>query len=152
MTDANGSGKAPTEAELQAMAQQHVVDMLVAMISGLSTAVGRMPQERVLEVCGAVFRQQEALGQVLEDAVDPAKRAAHGDWGVKITHRVSGSVGMTKIPKDFAMCKTLEQVSHYALVLGLVSNPTVRALLTLHGLEVTFFQAKADDGPKIITS
>lgn len=146
----NGSG-APSEAEMQAMAQQHVVDMLVAMMSGLSTAVPRMPQASVQQTAAAVFAQQEALGVVLEDAADPARRAAHPFWGVKITHRVSGAQGVTKVPKDFAACSTLEEVGHYALVLGLVSNPTVRALLSLHGLEVTFFQADADK-PKIITS
>jgi hypothetical protein len=132
---------------MQAEAQNAVVQMLVGMVSALSTAAP--PPGKVAEIALAALRQQEALGAVIEDATNPEKRKAHPEWGVKLKHRATGAEGVLRVPKDFAACRTMEQTLHHATVVALITNPAPRALLFAHGFDLEFFQAPAS-GPKLV--
>lgn len=135
----NGESLPPEMLEAQAQAQQHVVEMMTAMLSGLST---RAPAVDVLlHLAEQAFVQQHALGVVLEDAVEPTKREANPYWGVKITQRASGAYAVVRVPKDFGRCKTLDEVGQYIMVLTLALDSLPRALLAAHGFELGFFQA-----------
>lgn len=143
-----GKGKNPSEAEvaaMQAQAQAQIAGMLVGLVKGLSSAP--LSPESVQTTALAVLRQQEALGRVIDDAIEPGARASHGEWGVKIIHRASGAEGVIRVPKDFAACQSIEQMLHHATVVALVTNPTPRVLLFAHGLDLEFFQAPT--APKI---
>lgn len=135
---------------MQAEAQTQIAAMLVGLVSSLSTAAP--PPQQIQNVAIGVLRQQEALGAVIEDAADPKKRAANPEWGVKLRHRATGAEGVIRVPKDFAACKTMEQVLHHATIVALITNPSPRALLFAHGFDLDFFQAPASQPqPKIVT-
>lgn len=121
--------------------------MLAGLVAGLSSKV-TTPQS-VAEPALLALGQQEGLGRVLDDAVTPATREAHPEWGVKVRDRQTGEVGVLRIPKDFGACTTLEQRLHHATVLALATNPTPRVLLAAHGIELEFFQA-GSSSPKIV--
>jgi hypothetical protein len=143
----NGQPSPEDMAKMQQEAQHAVVQMLVGMITSLSTAAP--PPQKIAEVALATLHQQEALGAVIEDAADPKKRAAHPEWGLKLKHRKTGAQGVIRVPKDLAACKTLEETLHYATIVALITNPAPRALLFAHDFDLEFFQAPAS-GPRIV--
>lgn len=148
----NGAGaRPPTEEELtalQAQAQQEVAAMLAGMVEAFSSAAP--PAAQLVSTAVATLHQQEALGQVIDDATHPDKRKAHPEWGVKLKHRQTGAQGVIRVPKDFGACKTIEEALHHATIVALLTNPTPRVLLFAHGFDVEFFQAPASTPqPKI---
>lgn len=136
---------------MQAQAQQEVAAMLAAMVAAFSSAAP--PADQLMATALATLTQQEALGQVVDDATHPDKRKAHPEWGVKLKHRATGAQGVIRVPKDFGACTTIEQALHHATVTALLTNPTPRVLLFAHGFDVEFFQAPASTPkPKLITT
>ena len=124
----------------------------ISMIAGIIQAfVSEMPEEAVIQVAAGELGQQETLGVVLGDAVDPAKRQSHPFFGFRIRDlRRDEIIAEVKAPKDLAQAKSLNELKHGVDVIAYATSPVARALLRAHGFSVEFFQAK--DTPKIALS
>lgn len=136
---------AHTDAEAAALAQ--VANVIAQMVFALGGPVDR---DKLLNAARSALAQQEPLGAVIGDATDPQLRAKHPEWGVRLRNKATGEEGVIRVPKDFAACTRLDEVSHYITLLGLLTNPAPRALLHAHGFELEFFQAGSSK-PVLVT-
>lgn len=114
------------------------------MIGGMLIAFApRLDQAKAQGICAAILQQQDALGQVINDAVDPNAQAAHPKWGFRL-HNRSGQVpepmGQTICPKVFDECQSLSEVLHFATTVALLTSPTARAVLAAYGYDIEFVQ------------
>lgn len=126
--------------EFKRMAEDQTVAAMVPLILGLAPSLN---PGRTEAVARAAVKQQSApeFDQVLADATDPALREKHAFWGVTLKKPGSSrDVLRVEAPKDPAKCKTPDELLRYVTIVGLVTNPTTRALLLCYGLEPYFFQ------------
>lgn len=128
--------------------EEHMAMQVAAMVQAFAP---HLSQEDAFKVALMSVQTQSQLGQVLEDAVDPAKRATHPLWGVKvISIDGRGGEGVIKAPKDAAEAlrrdagKPPATLLHHTTILTMSSNPLSRALLLAYGFRTEFFQAKRE--------
>lgn len=150
MTDAKDNGAATNPfgftaeeaAQVQAMAQEQAVGGMMQLLLGLAPHVAPATMDGIIR---AVLRQQAHadFGRVLDDATDPKMRKENPVWGVNLMRRGNAkAVLMLQTQKDPGKLKGPDELMQYATLVGLVTNPTVRALLLAHGYEPHFFQSK----------
>lgn len=126
----------PDDVQAAQAAVQMIGGMLVAFAPTLS-------QEQATGICAAILQQQDQLGQVINDAVDPAPRDAHPKWGFRLHNRggaVAQKMGQVTTPKVFTECKDINEVLHYATIIALITSPTARAVLAAYGYDLEFVQ------------
>lgn len=114
------------------------------MIGGMLVAFApRLTEEQARGICALILQQQDQLGQVINDAVDPTARDAHPIWGLRLHNRggdVPQKMGQITCPKIFDDCASLDEIMHYATVVALVTSPTARAVLAAYGYDIEFLQ------------
>ena len=119
----------------------------VQMISGMLLAFApTLKPEQAQGICAAILQQQDQLGQVINDAVDPAARTAHPKWGFRLHNRGGAApepMGQVTTPKVFAECASISEVLHYATIIALITSPTARAVLAAYGYDLEFVQGGA---------
>lgn len=144
----NPLGLGPEEVEkVRAMAREQNVEMVFVLLSALAPKVQPAALEGFIR---GVMKQQEHedFTRVLDDATDPKAREERPLWGVKLFQRGKGkdvnapALLTLKCPKDPSAIKTADEALQYVTVLGLVTNPTTRALLLALGYEPHFFQMR----------
>lgn len=144
---ANPLGLSPQEVDqVRAMAREQNVEMLLMLL----VAILPKMQPAMLEgiVRGVVKQQEhEEFTKILDDMTDPKSRAEHPIWGVQIFRRGGQKKGLPRelllrSPKDPSELKTADEVLQYVTILGLVTNPTARAVLLALGFEPHFVQVK----------
>jgi hypothetical protein len=132
-----------------AQLQQQMDAQGVAMLSPVLAAYAPfLSPERVQEIALQCVRQQQQLGQVIEDGANPQSRTPYPIWGLKLRGGQGGE-GVSKCPKDLGQAKSLDQALHHATVIALVTSPVARAVLLAHGFTLEFFQAP-EDKPQLV--
>jgi len=127
---------AGTQQEAQA------VEAALQMIGGILRAFApALTEEQARGICAAILQQQDQLGQVINDAVDPQVRAQHPTWGFRLHNRggaVTSKLGQVTTSKTFAELASLDEVLHYATIVALLTSPPARAVLAAHGYDLEF--------------
>lgn len=104
--------------------------------------------------CLGVIRDQEVMAHIMDDATSPQKRAEKPWWGYRAVD-ANGGMMTVKAPKDMKEAlKDPKDLFAFISILSVVTTPLARALLSIGGLRLDFFQAvrpDADETPKIIT-
>lgn len=124
--------------------QQDVAQAAVAMTAGVVAAFApHLSEQEAVSIATAVLSQQDALGQVMHDAIDADARAKHPAWGFRL-HNRAGSVkepaGLVRVPKAAPECANLSEVMHYATTIALLTSPTARGVLSAYGYDLEFLQ------------
>lgn len=127
--------------------QVQAAEAALQMIGGMLVAFApTLDEPKARGICAAILQQQDQLGQVINDAVDPQARAANPRWGLRL-HNAGGSVpqkmGQIVTPKAFGECQSLDEVMHYATIVALLTSPTARAILAAYGYSIEFVQGGA---------
>ena len=134
-----GNGQQPPpgpEGQAIEAALQMFGGMLVSFAPGLSDDEAR-------GVVAAILHQQEQLGQVINDAVDPKVKLEHPRWGFRLHNRagkVPEQMGQQICPKEFMECASLAEVLHFATTVALLTSPASRAVLAAYGYDLEFVQ------------
>lgn len=146
----------PTDAE-QAEAQAAIQAGAEMLVNFLGVFARHLPPEDVQKIATAVIGQQPALGQVIQDCVDPAAVDNAPAWGVRIHDRRGGirsagepEAAVIRVPKDPQQCKNMTEFVQFAQTLAFVTTPLARAFLAAHGFQVEFLQFKGK--PKVVLS
>ncbi len=118
----------------------------LGMMAGLISAFApKTPEQAVVQIAMGELGQQQELGAVLSDAVDPQKRVAHSLFGFKIRSLTTGEiVAGVEAPKDIATCRDLNELKHAVDVIAFATSPAARAVMRAYGYSIEFFQKKPE--------
>lgn len=130
-------------AQVRQAAQEQNVGMILMLLQALLPKVSPATLEGIVR--GVVKQQEhEDFTKILDDATDPKARASHPIWGVQLFRRKAPKGAprelLIKAPKDPSGIKTADEAVQYVTILGLVTNPTARAVLLALGYEPHFVQ------------
>lgn len=143
MTD---SPRQPTEAEL-ADTQRMVASMTHAIV-----ALGGVGQEEAVRAVVGELQTQPEVDKVLQDAISGENREKYAEWGVTFHTKEKSNVLNIGAPKDGTKIDNVNDLLFQALLLGLVTQPTVRAMLVAAGYRLEFWQrVQAPAKPLIIS-
>jgi hypothetical protein len=133
--------------------QAEIAHAAVQMTAGVVAAFApHLTQQQAVQIAASVLEQQEALGQVMADAIEDEPRAKHPSWGCKL-HNRAGKVpepsGIIRTPKAMGECETLSEVMHYVTIIALLTSPTARGVLAAYGYDIEFLQGGKPRSPLI---
>lgn len=145
----NPLGLGPEDVEkVRAMAREQNVEMVFMLLTSLAPKIPPAALESFVRGC-ITQQEHEDFARVLDDATDPKAREERPIWGVKLFLRGKGqdinapALLTLRSPKDPSGIKTADEALQYVTILGLVTNPTTRALLLALGYEPHFFQMRS---------
>lgn len=133
-------------AQVRAMAMEQNVGMILMLLQALAP---KIPPVKLEGIIRGICKQQEHedFTRILDDATDPKKRESHPVWGVQLwAHgkpRKGNPLLLLRAPKDPTKLGSGDEALQYVTILGLVTNPTTRAMLLALGYEAHFFETKA---------
>lgn len=124
-----------------------IVEQFAQSILPFAPELVNKPEE-LTKFAMQILHDQQVMAKIINDSVDPQARAANPWWGFHAIDAHGGKMTV-KAPKEpRAAALKADHLFAYIAVLGIVSTPLLRAVLSLSGVRLEFFQAKAPEPEK----
>lgn len=135
----NGIPEGPSDEELFTA---QIVEQFAQSLLPFAPELAQRPED-LTKFAMQILHDQQVMAKIINDSVDPQARAANPWWGFYAIDAQGGrmTVKAPKEPRQAAL--KADQLFAYIAVMGVVSTPLLRAVLSLAGVRLEFFQAPA---------
>lgn len=142
MSEENGNGAEPTQAEIAAVFQQACAEQA----NLLSEFFPGATDQDLINAATRAILETEKLAPVVQDAWATSPMIlTHPSWGWRLHKIVAGQrkdIGHILVPKDVKLVHSANDVTHWVACLALLTSPSARAALRLMGYDIEFVASR----------